>query len=115
MATSFPARNLRQDITYWAPANAPVTNDFGHADMSPPILIKGRWEAKAQQIRRPDGEEVVSTTQVFVDRDVSISGYVALGDHTAGNPPPTEAAQEIQAYNTTPDLRNLGTERVVYL
>jgi hypothetical protein len=113
--THFTQRNLPQDITYWPLANGVVTNDFGHADTAAPILIKGRWEAKTQQVRRADGEEVVSTTQVFVDRDVQISGYLALGDHTTGNPPPTEEAQEIQAFNTTPDLRSLGKERVVYL
>lgn len=104
-------RNLQQDITYWAPSG---NNEFGHAGYANPILIKGRWENSSQQIRRPTGEEVVSRAQVFVDRDVAISGFLALDDHTAESSPVSDA-REIQDFRTTPDLRNLETERRAYL
>lgn len=107
----FALRNLLQDITYWAPG---AQNVYGHTGSAAPVLIKGRWQDKIQQIVRPGGEEVTSSAEVFVDRDVAISGFLAVGDHTASLTP-TPEAREIQTYNTVPDLRNLGSERRAYL
>lgn len=105
------ARNLHQDITYWPPG---VENEFGHASYGTPVLVKGRWQAKNQQIRRATGEEIVSSAEVFVDRDVAISGFLAVGNHTAQSSPVSDA-REIQDFRTTPDLRNLESERRAYL
>jgi hypothetical protein len=109
----FGQRNLIQDITYWAPDSSGATNDFGQAITGNGVLIKGRWEAKVQQIRNPQGDEVTSTSEVYVDRDVAIGGFLKEGDF-AGSPLETDA-QEIQNLLTTPDLRNLGTERRAFL
>lgn len=108
----FAQRNLRQDITYWPPS---AQNEYGHAGYGAPILLKGRWEGKVQQVRTPSGEEVTSTAQVFLDSDVAISGFLAPGDLTDQNTPPADVAYEIQNFMATPDLRNLGTERRAYL
>lgn len=110
----FTQRNLNQDITYWPPANGGQTNDFGHATHTAPILIKGRWEDRTQSIRRPNGEEVTSSAEVLVDRDLELAGYIVQGDATS-SPKPTAMAREIQDFRKTPDLRNLGYERRVYL
>jgi hypothetical protein len=107
----FAQKNLRQDITYWPPS---AQNIYGHASSGEPILIKGRWENMNQQIRKASGEEVMSRAEVFVDRDLSISGFLAQGDLTTEVTPP-EGALEIQDFRTTPDLRNLGHERRAYL
>lgn len=109
----FTSRNLIQDITYWQPANGGATNDFGHSDQMQGVLIKGRWEDRTQQIRKPNGEEIASMAEVFVDRDVAIGGFLALGDHSGGALLP--GAQEIQDVRKIPDLRNLATERRAYL
>lgn len=107
----FAQRNLHQDITYWGPG---ATNLYGQGASAAPILIKGRWEDKIQQVATPSGEEVTSSAEVFVDRDVAISGFLARGDHV-DSPDPISDAREIQSYNTAPDLRNLGSERRAYL
>lgn len=109
--TYFAAKNLRQDVTYWGPG---AQNEFGQTGSAAPILLKGHWEDKVQQIRRPDGEEVTSSAQVFLDEDVAVSGFLALGDFTAQATPPAEA-REIQSFNSIPDLRNLGKERRAFL
>lgn len=103
--------NLNQDITYWRPS---AQNEYGHAGSEAPILIKGRWETSTQQIRKPSGEEIISRAEVFVDRDLEISGYLALGDKT-GEVTPSSDAQEIQDFRITPDLRNLDAERRAFL
>lgn len=107
----FAIKNLHQDITYWAPT---ANNEYGHAGFAAPVLIKGRWQDKVQQVRKPNGEEVTSSAEVFVDRDVADSGYLMLGDQTAQATPP-EGAREIQSYASVPDLRNLDSERKAYL
>lgn len=112
----FTSRALTQDITYWPPSVDGLTNDFGHPIFSTPIVIKGRWEDKVQQIRRPNGDEVVSMAEVFVDRDVDESGYLAQGDHTDEvDPEAFSGAREIQSVITTPDFRNLDHERRAFL
>ena len=113
--THFAQRNLRQTITYWGVLNNPTTNEFGHPTMEAPITIAGRWEDKVQQIRLNNGEEVTSSAEVLVDRDLEVGGYIALGDQTAAGSVPIEDAREIQAFSITPDLRNLGSERRAYL
>lgn len=104
-------KNLHQDITYWAPA---ALNEYGHAGSSAPVLIKGRWEHLTQQIRKSSGEEIMSRAEVFVDRDLEISGFLMEGDHTS-SPLPVQGALEIQDFRETPDLRNLDAERRAYL
>lgn len=110
---AFPQNNLLQDITYWAPPSNGETNDFGQPVVASGVVIKGRWENKVQQIRRLDGQEVVSSTQVYVDRDVAVSGFLKLGSFF-GQPVASDAT-EIQSFQSTPDLRNLGQERKAYL
>jgi hypothetical protein len=109
----FTQKNLHQDITYWPPSGG--QNEFGHAIMGTPEVIKGRWENMNQQIRKPSGEEVMSRAEVFVDRDLQISGFLAQGDQTAAADYIAAGALEIQDFRTTPDLRNLDSERRAYL
>lgn len=111
--THFTHRNLRQDLTYWAPQGS-ETNDFGHAIMIAPILIKGRWEDKVQAVRRANGEEFTSRAEVLVDRDLALEGFLIIGDYTA-EAKPVEDASEIQEFAVVPDLRNLGSERRAFL
>lgn len=107
----FAQKNLLQDVTYWAPG---VENIYGQAASSAPVLIKGRWQDKIQQVIGSRGEEVTSSAMVFVDRDVAVSGFLALGDLTDQASPPA-GAREIQNYSSIPDLRTLGAEKKAYL
>lgn len=107
----FAQKNLRQDITYWGPG---VQNLYGQAAPAAPILIKGRWQDKIQQVVSMSGEEVTSSAEVYVDREVAISGFLVLGDQT-DQPTPTDDAREIRNYSSMPDLRTLGAERKAYL
>ena len=107
----FATKNLLQDITYWGPDEA---NEFGQPGSADPVLIRGRWQDKVQQVLNSTGQEVTSSAEVYVDRDVAVSGFLALGDHT-DSATPTDDAREIQNYSTVPDLRNLGSQRKAYL
>lgn len=109
------SRNLKQTITYWAPA---ALNDWGQKGFSAPKKILGRWTEGRETITRSGGEEYISKAVVFVSQDVEQNGYLALGDffsNAVANPTLVDAAYEIQAYRATPDLRNLEQERKAYL
>lgn len=106
-------RNLRQVVTYWAPDPDGGTNDFGQPIVADGILLKGRWEDKVQQVRTQSGEEVTSMAVVYLNRDVSVNGFLKLGDFNGQ--PFNSDSREIISYQTTPDLRNLSTERKAYL
>lgn len=107
----FALRNLNQEVTYWAPG---AQNEFGHAQASAPIKIRARWEEKTQQVLKPNGEEVTSGTEVIVDRDLAIAGFLMLGDQTGQATPPA-GAREIQNFTSQPDLRNLESLRKAFL
>lgn len=111
--TRFGAHNLNQPATYWGP-NGSQTNDFGHPVLSPGVLVNTRWQQKVQQVRRVNGEEVTSTTEVFVDQDLAVGGFICKGSFV-GQALPTADAQEIQSWQVTPDLRNLTSERKAFL
>ena len=106
-------RNLRQDVTYWAPAADGGTNDFGQPNTDNGVLLKGRWEDKVQQVRTQSGEEITSMATVYVNQDVAVNGFLKLGDFSGQ--PLNSDAREIVSYQTIPDLRNLSTERRAYL
>lgn len=106
-------RNLRQDITYWPPSDG-TTDDFGHPIHTAGVLLKGRWEDKVQQIRRPNGDEVVSMSEVYVNQEVDIAGYLAKGDFEGVTDVDT-SAKEIQQVLTIPDMRNIMTQYRAFL
>jgi hypothetical protein len=110
----FAIRNLQQDITYWAPG---AQNVYGQTAPAAPVLLKGRWMDKIQQVRRPNGEEVTSGAEVLLNADVAVSGFLMLGDQTAHATPPggLDGAMEIQNFSKEPDLRNLESQRKAYL
>lgn len=110
------ARNLNEQLTYWASGGA--AGNFGVETLAAPILIKGRWTDSSVEIQKPDGTEIVSRSQVQVDRPVTINGYLALGDHTATADPRTldkDLALLIQAVGTVPDLRFMEQQRRAFL
>lgn len=105
-------RNLKADLTYWAPG---AQNDYSVVTFAAPKRIRGRWQDHVLQITKPNGDEAISRAVAFVDRDVVVGGYLAEGDQTHAADPHLAGAYEIQAFQRTPDLRNLSTERRAYL
>jgi hypothetical protein len=105
-------RNLRAQLTYWSPASE---NNFGAVVFGAPILLRGRWEEHIDRVRKPSGDEVISTAKAFVDRDVLTGGFLLEGDFTTQSDPHAVGAKEILALVTVPDIRNVQRERRAYL
>ena len=104
---------LVQDITYWAPGQE---DRFGVRAFAAPILIKGRWEDKTEEVNTVGGELINSKAIVLVDRDLATEGYLALGDFTATNDPiAVPSAAEIRAYADAADLRSVTKVRKAVL
>ena len=107
-----PSRNLRQDITYWAPAGQ---SEFGGIDWSDPVILKGRWEEMAEEIQDKNGNQIVSKARVFLGEGVLINGYLAKGEYFDEDPTTLDDAFEIKQLAKTPDLRALNELTVAYL
>jgi hypothetical protein len=105
-------KNLLQPATYWAPG---PENKYGEQSFAAPVLIATRWEEHNEQIRKATGEEVISTTRVFVDREVLVDGFLQEGDYTAQLDPNMGNARVIQTTAVIPDIRNVSKERKAYL
>lgn len=104
---------LVQDLTYWGPAGE---DRYGNRAFANPVLIKGRWEERNEEVTTIGGETITSAAIVYVDRDVAVNGYLAQGDSTGvSDPHLTTGAAQIQAYQQIPDLRNAAAMRKAVL
>lgn len=103
----------RRKAVYWAPAG----NDrMGKATFAEPIEIKCRWEDKVSEIVNSEGRTIVTTSIVYPDQVLELTGYLWLipkgedMDSVEGlnltNPKANEGAKEVKAMGQLPDLRD---------
>lgn len=112
-------RGLKDLLTYWGVA---TLDSFGQASFDAPILIHGKWFVDSQMVRNAAGDDVNTHHVVYLDTDVEIEGYLAMGDHT-GTPNPLSLSSlgdlnqwgQIKAYFASKTLRNLSYERRAHL
>ena len=103
-------RNMRQKATYWPP----LTSDgFGGLTYGEPVVIACRWQDKADLFRNNEGREMTSSSVVYTDRPLQVTGMIAEGEFTASNP--VESAKEIRQKGRSPNLRNTVELNKVWL
>ncbi len=106
---------MNEDITHW-----PVTGSdgFGGFIFGTPVLLKGRWEEKAELYRDNENEEHVSQSVVYTSDEVDVGDYLALGDHAtvpvASPTSLTTAFRILQRFRST-NLRAVCSIRKAYL
>ena len=96
----------RQNCVYWG---TPSPDGFGSYTYDTPTEINCRWEDRAELFVTPLGEEAVSQSRVFVDRDVDIGGYLqltTLESNTPDSPIGVNGAYVIRQFNKIPNLKN---------
>lgn len=101
-------RGLKQSATWWA-----VSPDGTGGDVfASPVLVACRWEDRQESyIGQIDRREHVSKAIVYVDREVGLGDYLALGDQTATSDPSGLAdADKVQRIQLFPDLRNVEAQ-----
>lgn len=108
---SWNHRNLRQTITYWAPAAA---DGFGGRSFSSPTTIKGRWEGRVNLITDSAGREKVSNAIVYLSSQVVVNGYLYEGESTASDPL-SVGAFEIIRFDRVPSLNARDFENKAFL
>jgi hypothetical protein len=101
--------NMNQAATYW-PAEA--NDGFGGVGHGAPVPIMCRWQDKADLVRDAQGKEFVSSSVVYVDRELAAQGKLALGAYEGA---PVEGAKEIRALGKSPSLEASQTLHKVWL
>lgn len=99
-------QKLRQTITVWST----TPDGYGGWTFSTGITVKGRWEERSEIFTgRVTGKEEVSRAVIFLDRDIDVDDWVALGDYTGTANPTTlpQIAFPVRDFSSIPDLRNL--------
>ena len=83
--------------------------------------ISCRWEGKQMKYIASTGEVAISRANVFTSQDVSLKGYLFLGELTdldSGSivdPTLEHEAYEIKAFNKVPSIKGAQFERVAIL
>ena len=115
---TFTDRLLRQTIVHWA---NPVPDGQGGHSYDSPVEIDGRWEDKNEKFTSATGQELVSRSVVFVDRDISPDEYLYLGEladfdsSEAEVPENIDWAYIVKAFSKVPNIRGNVFERKVWL
>ena len=105
------ATDYRQKATYWG---SPVPDGYGgHSFTKSEIYC--RWEERVEEFTDQVGEMHISKAVVFVLEDLDIGGYLYLGTSAQSDPSGQDGAFEIKQLRKIPDLRNVVSERRVYL
>lgn len=84
-------RKLNQSAIYWA-KSAP--DGYGDYSYSAPVQILCKWEDKTDIVKNSRGEEVVSNSLVFIDRDVNFEDFLQLGEVDGLTPASPEGEQD---------------------
>lgn len=109
------AHKLRQDVTHW-----PISGSDGYGGFTfgTPELLSGRWEDKGELFINLDNEEVLSNAIIYLDTDVNVGDYFALGDYTVTADPTTlgpRVAFRSRNYGKVTDLAAVLALRKVWL
>jgi hypothetical protein len=103
---SIISRMRRQKAIYWEFLSG---DGMGSGTFSQPVEISCRWEDISESfLDRKTGNETLSNSRVFTDREVTIGGFLKLGEldsATPDSPIGVDGANEIRAFLKTPNLR----------
>ncbi len=100
-------RARRQFAIYWSQQSGP--GEYGQRAFNNPVEIRCRWDDVQKEVRNAQGETVMSSADVIVDRDMKPGDMLELGhlDSSTPNDPldSGSAAVEIAAMSRIPPLR----------
>lgn len=106
-------RHLKDDVTHWPVSG---TDGFGGFTFGTPVLLKGRWQERAELFREDDNEERISMAIVYLNTNIAVGDYLGLGDSiTTPIPTTLTTAHRVRQMHKTSDLRNLLVIRKVFL
>jgi hypothetical protein len=110
-------RAMKQTAVYWAPSSE--ADRFGQPVVQTPVQIACRWEEKSDEFVDAEGTTQTSKAVLIVDRDLEVGGVLMQGtledvDHPT-DPKANDGAEEIRAFNKTPNFKGKKFLRQAYL
>lgn len=84
---------LGETATYWPLGSL---DRYGNYTYGGPVQLKCKWEDEAERFTDKEGNERVSKSIVFVDREVAVGGFLAKGVVHGADPRSVSAAETIQ-------------------
>jgi len=105
---TWTTENLRESITYWAPG---AVDNFGDPSFASPVLIKAKWEDRAELFIDNEGREQRSKSVVFVDTDLITGGFLFRGSSTGRDPLVVTGAFMIKDLRKISDFETTVHER----
>lgn len=116
---NFINRAHKQTIVYWALS---ARDGFGGATFSAPVEITGRWEEKSKMFTNSAGNQLISSSILYLNQDVSENDWVFLGELTdiadaidETNPKNVPDAQQIRAFTKIPGIKGKKFQRAAFL
>lgn len=117
--TDHIGRLLKQRAVYWG---SPTPDGYGGYAWATPVEVNCRWQEGVKVVVTSDGKEVISTAQVWVDRDMSEGDMLWLGSLSSltsaqqADPTTLQDAYTVKRVEKTPELGKSGNYlRKVYL
>jgi|TARA_R110002110_G_scaffold145775_7_gene335373 hypothetical protein len=106
-------KRRHQYAVYWA---ATGVDDYGEQTVSAPIELKVRWESEEQETTSADGQLVLTTEVVWVDRVIS-SGSILWFGKLIDLPSPLGGVDllKVSAYIEKPDTKGRNPEQTIRL
>lgn len=82
-----------------------------------PVAIRCRWEDVTQEYLSPQGQRELSSSVVYVSRDVAVGDRLALGELSSDTPlnPLDAKSWEVKQFLRFPNLKNTELLRTAYL
>lgn len=113
----------KQKAVWWSididASGGVVTDDYGQPVYNSPIEIACRWEDIAEEFIKDKDEKSVSSSVVYVDRDMKAGDVLLLGELDSGvdenNPLDNDGAMRIQKFSKIPNLKATEYLRSAYL
>lgn len=108
---------LNQTAVYWG---TPVATGYGGYSYASPVEISVRWEDRQELFINIRGQEELSRAIVYAEQDVSIGGYMYLGeesdlDSSHDDPEVIDGAFRIEAFYNVPGVDGSQSLRKILL
>lgn len=105
----------KQKAIYWAYTGI---DQFGQKQYDVPVEISCRWEDVAEEFLDANGVKQISSSIVYVDRDIILGSILKLGeinDDLEEDPKSNDNVYDIKRFNKLPNFKNTEILRTVYL
>ena len=97
---------LIHEITVWIPGGR---DRYGDTTWNREV-VKGRWEGRAETVTNEEGDQVVSSAIVFLEKRIPKNSYLYKGVSNAEKPEDESEARPVEQFFETDSIDGLQTE-----